>query len=402
MFKRTFAILSIIFSTQFFILISPCVKNYINIYKNDELVTYMTFIKMQQYIFSFILLQYFLTFLPGNIYNGPKPIDKRQITPTYKENGVKAFILNSLIIYSFCKYEVINYMFIYDNIDILWLSLNVYALLLCLILLNLSKSRGFNDYNSNIERFYLGQELYPLINNFNIKFFTNCRFGMMLWPTLLIIYINCHYKLNNKINMSMLSNFIIQMIYIFKFYLWEKGYMNSLDIIHDKAGYYICWGCIVWVPSFYTLSGYYLVNNVGTTDNISLLLLIIGVISTILNYWSDNQKIIFRESKGKCKIFFNNPTFIVAKYTHDKNSSNLLLTSGFWGISRHFNYFTELIAAYSWCLNCNSIFGLMYPIYLTVLLVHRSKRDYSKCNNKYSNWSEYCNIVKYNIIPLIY
>ena len=44
----------------------------------------------------------------------------------------------------------------------------------------------------------------------------------------------------------------------------------------------------------------------------------------------------------------------------------------------------------------------MYPIYLTVLLVHLSKRDYSKCNNKYSNWSEYCNIVKYNIIPLIY
>ena len=22
--------------------------------------------------------------------------------------------------------------------------------------------------------------------------------------------------------------------------------------MHDRAGYYICWGCLVWVPSVYT------------------------------------------------------------------------------------------------------------------------------------------------------
>lgn len=25
-----------------------------------------------------------------------------------------------------------------------------------------------------------------------------------------------------------------------------------MDIMHDRAGYYICWGCLVWVPSVYT------------------------------------------------------------------------------------------------------------------------------------------------------
>ena len=70
----------------------------------------------------------------------------------------------------------------------------------------------------------------------------------------------------------------------------------------------------------------------------------------------------------------NNNFYI--NFTYDrKYNTNLLLTSGFWGISRHFNYVLELIASYAWSLNCNSIFGLIYPIYLTVLLIHRCKRD---------------------------
>ncbi|RYY32672.1 hypothetical protein EON62_05075, partial [archaeon] len=33
-----------------------------------------------------------------------------------------------------------------------------------------------------------------------------------------------------------------------QFFWWETGYLASIDIMHDRAGYYICWGCLVWVP----------------------------------------------------------------------------------------------------------------------------------------------------------
>ena len=403
MLKKILSILFIICSTQVCVLTSPYTICYINKCINNSNNLFNDIIKIQLYIYLFILFQYKLTFLPGKYYYGPKSTDNRQILPIYKENGVKAFLLTCISTSIFCKYKIINYVIIYNNIYILWLSLNFYALILCIFLYKFSKLKLFNDYNSNIEKFYLGQELYPIINNINIKFFTNCRFGMMLWPTLLIIYMFNHYENNNNnINLSMLSNFSLQMIYIFKFFYWESGYMNSLDIIHDKAGYYICWGCIVWVTSFYTLSSYYLIKNEGVKNEISLYLLIIGLIGIILNYWCDYQKIIFRKSKGNCKIFFSKPSYIVVRYKNDENNTNLLLTSGFWGISRHFNYVLELIASYAWSLNCNSIFGLIYPIYLTVLLIHRCKRDNIKCSNKYSNWNEYCKIVKYKLIPYIY
>lgn len=33
---------------------------------------------------------------------------------------------------------------------------------------------------------------------------------------------------------------------------WETGYWNTMDIAHDRAGYYLCWGCLNWVPAIYT------------------------------------------------------------------------------------------------------------------------------------------------------
>lgn len=60
-------------------------------------------------------------------------------------------------------------------------------------------------------------------------------------------------------NVGHIVNVVLQTIYIGKFFWWETGYFNTLDITLDRAGYYICWGCLVWVPAFYTYSSYFLV-----------------------------------------------------------------------------------------------------------------------------------------------
>lgn len=57
---------------------------------------------------------------------------------------------------------------------------------------------------------------------------------------------------------SILVNVSLQLVYIFKFFLWEAGYFASMDIQHDRAGYYICWGCLVWLPTVYTSHSFYL------------------------------------------------------------------------------------------------------------------------------------------------
>jgi len=49
--------------------------------------------------------------------------------------------------------------------------------------------------------------------------------------------------------------------------------MGTMDIQHDRAGFYICWGCLVWVPSLYTCHTMYLVDNpvdLGSRDYMSV------------------------------------------------------------------------------------------------------------------------------------
>ena len=85
-----------------------------------------------------------------------------------------------------------------------------------------------------------------------------------------------------------------------------------------------------------------------------------------------------------------------------KTRFSRLLTSGFWGVSRHMNYVFELLLALSWSLPARHYGPLpfAYVAFLFVLLVHRCFRDEEKCGAKYGKgWQEYCRAVPYRMIP---
>lgn len=62
-----------------------------------------------------------------------------------------------------------------------------------------------------------------------------------------------------------------------------------------------------------------------------------------------------------------------------------LLTSGWWGASRHPNYLGDWIMAWAWCLPCGfaSPIPYFYVVYFAILLVHRQMRDEEACRKKY-------------------
>lgn len=93
--------------------------------------------------------------------------------------------------------------------------------------------------------------------------------------------------------------------------------------------------------------------------------------------------------------------YIELKYLQTKAGSKLI-TSGWWGASRHINYLGDWLMALSWCLPCGFATPIpyFYPIYFGFLLIHRERRDDHKCRMKYGeDWEKYCKIVKYRIIP---
>ena len=76
---------------------------------------------------------------------------------------------------------------------------------------------------------------------------------------------------------------------------WETGYWKSMDIQHDRAGYYICWGCLVWVPSLYTSHAMFLVKHpMVLGPYLTAAIFAAGVACIYINYDSDRQRQVFR------------------------------------------------------------------------------------------------------------
>lgn len=143
-------------------------------------------------------------------------------------------------------------------------------------------------------QFYAGLELHPRLAGVDIKQWTNCRAGMMGWALLSLNFAIASLQLHG-LHLAPLVNAILINLYLIKFFYWETGYFNTLDITLDRAGYYLCWGCLTWVQVFYTFSSYYLVarpSQLPTVANLAIFLF--GLLSLVLNYSADRQKERFK------------------------------------------------------------------------------------------------------------
>lgn len=216
-----------------------------------------------------------------------------------------------------------------------------------------------------------------------------------------------NYELYGVID-SVWVSAILQMVYFTKFFWWESGYMRTIDIMLDRAGFYICWGCLCWIPGVYASVSMYLASRAVQLGFFwSVFILIAGVTSCMINYAADRQKLEVRKSDGKCLIWGQKPDMIRAEYqlNSGQTRTSLLLVSGYWGLARHFHYVPELALAFLWSFPAmfHNIMPYTYALVLVGLLVHRTFRDDTKCREKYGKyWDEYCRKVPYKMIPYVF
>jgi 7-dehydrocholesterol reductase len=352
----------------------------------------------------------FMRLLPGRRCEGP-PSPAGDI-PVYKANGVAAFVL-TLTLFVLCSVGLGLFpaTIIYDHFGEILGALNIFALLfcVCLCLKGLYAPSG-TDHGSNgnpIFNYYWGTELYPRILGWDIKMFITCRFAMMGWTLILLSFCAKQHEIYGAVSDSMMVAVALQLFYVAKFFWWETGYLRSLDIMHDRAGFYLCWACMVWLPAVYTCSTFYLVrhpNHLGAL--LAGALLIVGCGAILMNFSADAQRQDVRAAQGAVRIWGRAPILVHARYTTStgETKTSILLASGWWGIARHFHYVPEVIAAFCWTLPAlfdNSL-PYLYPVFLVVLLVHRVFRNAERCAAKYrADWRVYCQKVPYLLVPRV-
>ncbi len=333
--------------------------------------------------------------------------------PTYADDGLLAFAatLGAFVLGSW-GLGLFPATIVYDHFGELLGALNLVSLALCAALYVKGRvapsSRDAGTSGNPIFDFYWGVELHPRVLGVNVKQLTNCRLGMMAWPIVLLSFAAAQEARYGYVADSMIVAVALQLLKVTKFFSWERGYFFSLDVMHDRAGFYICWGCLVWVPAIYTASTLYLVAHpIHLGAGLSALIFAGGAIAIGASTLADRERRRVRDSNGATTVWRRPPALIRAPYVDDRGvrRENLLLASGFWGVARHFHYVPEVLSAVFWTLPVGFAHALpwLYVPYITLLLVHRALRDDARCAAKYgSAWDEYRRRVPYRIVPGVF
>ena len=351
-----------------------------------------------------------LEFVPGPVIEGPVTMTGEK--PLYVQNGMWCwFITHAAWLVLGPLTHTIDFAALYSHWGSMIASANAIGVPLCLMLYwkgkNYPSSRDAVWTGRPFFDFFQGIELHPRLFGLNVKQLLNCRVSMMGWSISMLCFAQTQHA-NGQLSSGIVVLAALHFLYLAKFFWWEPGYFASIDIIHDRCGYYIIWGVLCWVPSVYCAPGFALVENpTQWTPEFAGAVFAVGVAALVINYIADYQRQLTRQTNGNCLVWGKKPDVIRASYitTCGTKRTSLLLCSGYWGLSRHFNYVPELVLAFMWSLPSNSQLALpwVYWLFLFFLLIDRADRDDEKCREKYGkHWEEYCRRVPYKIVPYVF
>ena len=347
-----------------------------------------------------ILFQALLAaFLPGRAAEGAPLPDGRRLE--YRLNGLLALGLTVALALSAAWLGIVPAGLLYDQLGALVTTANLVVLLGCVWLVVLGRRQATDAERrlNLLEAYTVGACRNPRIGRFDLKFFCESRPSMILWILVDLSLAAKQFELHGSVSNAMLLVCFFQTLYVADYFYFEDAILTTWDIKHENFGFMLGWGCLVWIPFAYSLQPLYLVSHPEPLPwwGVGGVLLL-----NSLGYYvfrsSNLQKHRFSSDPMR-PVWGEKPDFIKTEH------GNLLLTSGWWGISRHSNYLGDWLMSLSWSLTCGfgRLLPYFYPAYFAILLLHREWRDGKHCQRKYgADWERYTDEVRWRIIPGIY
>ncbi|GIC89444.1 uncharacterized protein Aud_005859 [Aspergillus udagawae] len=286
--------------------------------------------------------------------------------------------------------------------------------------------------------FFIGRELNPRVTlpffgEVDIKTWCEVCPGLTGWILLDLALLAKQYRNYGYISDSIVFTTAVQAYYVLSSQYNESSILTMMDITTDGMGFMLSFGDLVWVPFLYSTQCRYL-----SAYPVHLGWPRIAAVSAVFALGiyifkaANNQKHAFRTQP-------NSPAVANLSYIQTKRGTRLL-TAGWWGVSRHINYFGDWLQALPFSLptgfagymilsvgsalpdaspavpmldgrvaiqgpaaGWGVIFTYFYVLYFGILLIHRERRDDVMCAKKYGeDWKEYKRIVRWRILPWVY
>jgi hypothetical protein len=336
--------------------------------------------------------------LPGRVVQGQPLADGRRLP--YRMNGWLAFWITWACLALLVALGRVPPGIVYDELGPLFASANLLALGVAVFLYFFGRRGPEGETTGSvIYDFFIGTSLNPRLRSLDLKFFFESRPGLIGWTVVDLSFAAKQLEIHGSVSVPMAMVCAFQLLYVADYFFHEEAILTTWDIRHENFGWMLCWGDLAWVPFTYSLQAAFLVRRPEPLGPVATVAIVLLNVAGYLVFRGVNiQKHRFRVDPER-PIWGKKPEFIRTQH------GSLLLTSGWWGLARHLNYLGDLMMALAWCLTCGLSRPLpyFYVVYLTILLVHRERRDHAACAAKYgADWTRYCEKVRYRIVPFVY
>mmetsp|Transcript_15262 Transcript_15262/g.38531 ORF Transcript_15262/g.38531 Transcript_15262/m.38531 type:complete len:427 (-) Transcript_15262:218-1498(-) len=327
----------------------------------------------------------------------------------YKCNGLQLYLILLAALYYFGyvqryfdpTFMYTNFFPILTTVNLTALAASVYLYVKGLIQ-GADKGQVHPKTGNPIYDFVMGVQLNPAVPipfyDLDFKFFW-LRPSMMGWTVINFSLLVTHLEKNNgEVSMPMVLYQVFTFLYVFDYFFFEEYMTSTWDIIAENFGFMLVWGDLVFIPFVFSVQAWWLVD--PSTDGYPSFepwMVACIVFTFVVGYT------IFRGANRQKHLYKQDNTALV--WGKPPKKIGRLLCSGWWGMARHINYFGDIVLAVSYALPCAfmSVYPWAYPIYLTILLIFRERRDEAKCAAKYKDiWKQYTTAVPYRIVPYLY
>ena len=341
-------------------------------------------------------------FAPGPTVEGTPLEDGTRLR--YRMNGRSSLLITAGAFGAGVGSGLFPLRWIYDQFGELISVVTLFSYLFALFLLIYGRaSEPDRKPRGVIIDYFLGVARHPRIppvTGFDLKVFFEARPGLIGWLLVVVSFAAVQIERHGSVSTSMAVVCALQLVYVLDYFWHEPAILTTLDVQHEKFGWMLIFGDLVWVPMTYSLQAHYLIDHSPRLPIwAAALCVLLGLAGMTLFRLSNLQKHRFRSDPNGLQIWGKPAEFLETRH------GNRLLVSGFWGWSRHSNYLGDWLLGLAWSLACGfgSLLPYFYPIYFAFLLMHRERRDHQRCAAKYGeDWDRYCRRVRWRIVPGLY
>jgi delta14-sterol reductase len=337
-------------------------------------------------------------YLPGRMVQGfPAPDGSRKY---YKVNGMALWVATHIAIVTGTLLLDLSLSPLIRHFWSYFIAANLLAVAWMLVLYVRGKAkqpgRQFGaGLLGRVRDLWYGVELNPAWRGVDLKVFAY-QPSLIGLSVLNAAFAWAQWEQHGQLSPQMIAYQGFWWLYMTSHYHYEVGVLSMWDVIAEKFGFMLVWGDLVLVPFFYSIGGWWLLDDPRPPMQWPALSGLVGL--HLLGLW------IFRGANSQKDRFKRNANARIWGRPA-RTLGGRLLVSGWWGVGRKINYSGEIMVYFSFalCTGLRSVVPFLLPLWLCVLLPHRAWRDEKRCRAKYGElWDRYCAKARFRMIPLLY